>query len=698
MFCFFRSALRVSLGIVVLSILLKYLNVDFSGNSLNEHVSISWNHTPQQIADLTEELIETTKAFNDHIASLSSNLTVEGVLLPYIDFENESQLLINQLFFYQYVSSDKDIRDASTAAEELFSEKMIEQSLRTDVYEVFKKLQEKVDSGMLSIASKEHQLFLSKTMLGFRKNGLHLPEDQRQVVKSYLSKLKELCIHFSKNANEENGYILFSKEELEGVPKSTVDSFEQVDKDGVQLYKMTFKYPDIFPVSGFANNETTRKTVYLGNGDKCKANNVILEEIIALRYKLAKLLGFNSFSDYVLDETLAQNVTTAVSFLTDLRRKLTPLAQIELEKLSEFKGAEVFKWDFKYLENKMLSKQYQVNETEIAEYFPMESTIEKMLAIYEKLFDLEFQPVLTNTSVWHEDVRQYLVLIGEGSNKKFLGVIYFDLHPREGKYGHAANFGIAPGYAKRDGKSRAYPITALVCNFSKKTESKPSLLKHYEVKTFFHELGHGIHDLLGRTEVARFHGTNVPRDFVETPSQSFEFWTWEKSILKNLSSHYLTNEPLSDTLIDNLVSTKHVNGALHALRQLHFGLFDLAVHQLEDDESLELLNISRLWNNLSNEVSLISSGNYTVDSYGSFGHIAGGYESGYYSYFFSEVFGDDIYYTLFKDDPMSVENGRKYRDIVLSKGNSEDIMDNLKLLLGREPTSDAFLKEYGLDK
>ena len=161
---------------------------------------------------------------------------------------------------------------------------------------------------------------------------------------------------------------------------------------------------------------------------------------------------------------------------------------------------------------------------------------------------------------------------------------------------------------------------------------------------------------------------------------------------------YLTNESLSDTLIDNLVSTKHVNGALHALRQLHFGLFDLAVHQLEDDESLELLNISRLWNNLSNEVSLISLGNYTVDSYGSFGHIAGGYESGYYSYFFSEVFGDDIYYTLFKDDPMSVENGRKYRDIVLSKGNSEDIMDNLKLLLGREPTSDAFLKEYGLDK
>ncbi|KAK6455291.1 uncharacterized protein RJT20DRAFT_130068 [Scheffersomyces xylosifermentans] len=702
MYCFLKSAFHITVVIGLLSVALSWLN----GNELpveNDVViegigEVTWNHTPQQIEDLTQELISKTVKFHDQIASLKDNVTVEDVLLEYINFENENQFLKNQLSFYQYVSTDQDVRDASTKADEVYGNRMVEESLREDLFEVFSLLSKKIDEQGIPLDS-EYKLYLERLLKGFKRRGLHLSLEDREKVKQYLQQLNELSIQFSKNLNEEKGFLLFTAEELAGVPESTIDSLDVVNENDTQYYKMTFKYPDYIPVAGFAKNQTTRERAYLGYGNRNVNNNEILEQLLQVRFKLAKLVGYDSFSDYVLDERLAKNATTVSLFLDDLRTNLIPLGQKELSRLVDLNnGTEVFKWDYSYLENILLESQYEVNENEIAQYFPMDSTVAKMLNIYETLFDLEFKQETENVQAWHEDVKQFSVYKKDpvDGKKAYQGTIYFDMHPREGKYGHAANFGMAPGYLKRD-NSRAHPITVLVCNFSKKTEKNPSLLKHYEVKTFFHELGHGIHDLLGHTKTASFHGTNVPRDFVEAPSQSFEFWTWEKSVLRNLTSHFETNEPLSDDLIDKLISTKHVNGALLALRQLHFGIFDLSVHNITDVNELEQLNISNLWNNLSKDITLLSTGNHTIDSYGSFGHIGGGYESAYYSYFYSEVFADDIYYTLFKEDPLNVANGRRYRDEVLSKGDSEDILTNLASLLGREPNSNAFLQEHGLE-
>lgn len=237
-----------------------------------------------------------------------------------------------------------------------------------------------------------------------------------------------------------------------------------------------------------------------------------------------------------------------------------------------------------------------------------------MLNIFEKLFGLVFVELnaedrknISPTGkaediVWHEDVIMFSVWNDQSEGGEFVGYLYLDMHPRPSKYGHAANFNLQPGFLEPDGKTRWYPATALVCNFSKPTPKKPSLLKHDEVVTLFHELGHGIHDLAGRTKFSRFHGTSTVRDFVEAPSQMLENWCWTPSQIKSLSGHFETGDKIPDDLVERLVSTKNVNGALFNLRQLHFGIFDMAVHSPKSHDEVEKLNPAALYNDLRVEI------------------------------------------------------------------------------------------------
>lgn len=653
----------------------------------------AWDHTPAQILSTTKDYIERLVRFNDELALIETP-TVANVLIPYGDFANANYEFESRIPFYQYVLEDAALRDAGQEASRLINEADIEQSLRVDLYEVFKRL---ADSNPTDFPNAEAKRLLEKVILGFERNGLHLSEAKRAELKAHQSKLNELLLVFSKNSNEEDGFVSFTLEELEGVPELVVNQFE-VDDDG--LYKVLFKYPDIFPVLKFARREATRKRAFVQDANKLTQNGPLLEQLVRTRFHMAHTLGYDNFSKYVLEDRLAKTERRVVDFLEDLKRRLTPLALEELAKLKALKGDKDFYiWDQRFYDNLMLEREYQVNTTKISEYFPLQSTIEKMFGFYERIFDVKFveEP---KVRAWHPDVKQFAVYQNITRNtaqgEQFLGWLYLDLHPRKGKYGHAANFGLTPGYVDKQGH-QVRPVTALVCNFSKPTKSAPSLLKHDEVVTFFHELGHGMHDLLSFTCYARFHGTNVPRDFVEAPSQSFEYWTWSKDEIKALSSHYQTGEPIPDVLVDQLVKSKNVNGALFNLRQLHFALFDMKLHTISSEDELAQLDLLKLWNDLREQVCHISNGGTLTYGYGSFGHIAGGYESGYYGYLFSKVYADDIYYSIFKGDPLNVENGIRYRDKVLAKGNSRDVLDGVVELLGREPNLDAFLKELGVN-
>lgn len=254
-----------------------------------------------------------------------------------------------------------------------------------------------------------------------------------------------------------------------------------------------------------------------------------------------------------------------------------------------------------------------------------------MMKIFEKLLGLEFVEVDDECKdVWHPDTKQFRVYNekpSDGSEQTFVGWLYLDLHPREGKYGHAANFGLQSGFIEKNG-TRHYPATSLVCNFSKPSATKPSLLKHDEVVTLFHELGHGIHDLVAITRYARFHGTSVVRDFVEAPSQMLENWCWSEKELTDLSGHWETGERLPKKIVDDLIRSKHVNDGLFNLRQLHFGLFDMKVHSATNAEEVEALNLSRTYNTMRTEIAMLDPPEENPDEFGhgeaTFGHLMGG--------------------------------------------------------------------------
>jgi metallopeptidase MepB len=355
-------------------------------------------------------------------------------------------------------------------------------------------------------------------------------------------------------------------------------------------------------------------------------NNVpLFQEILELRDEGARLLGFPDHASKVISQKMAKDTKTVNDFLGDLKVRLAEGGQKEQAKLLEYKKKDCeergvpfdgnfYMWDTSFYSRIMKEKDYSVDEVAISQYFPVESTFNGMLKIFEEIFGFVFVELkeedrakLSPTGksediAWHEEVRIYSVWDDDAAGGAFNGYLYIDLHPRDNKYGHNANFNLEPGFITEDGK-RHYPVTALVCNFSKPSANKPALLKHHEVVTMFHELGHGIHDLSGRTRFSYTHGTSVVPDFVEAPSQMLENWCWTPSVLKSLSQHWETKESIPDELIEKLVATKNLNSATAYLTQLLIGTFDMTIHTPESHEAVKAINAGKLWNELRRDIT-----------------------------------------------------------------------------------------------
>ncbi|EMR64161.1 putative metallopeptidase protein [Eutypa lata UCREL1] len=585
--------------------------------------------TKESIVGDATGLCDTTRALLDKIVAdvspADNKASFGSVLAPMIEDENHAQLSSRILGFYQYVSGDADLRNASTEAEKLMDDFSIECNMREDVFTlvdaVFKAQKEKKESDL----DPESLRLLEKERKGYIRNGLSLPKGpQRDRFKEIKKRLSQLGIEFQKNLNEENGGLWFAKEELDGVPEDVLDGLEKGTGENEGKVKLSFKYPDLFPTLKFAKNPETRKKVFISNENKCNQNIPLFKEAVLLRDEAARLLGYPNHAAFRIEDKMAKDPAVVNTFLADLRTRLAPGGVKEKAHLLEIKkkdeearglksDGEYYLWDHRFYDRMMVEQEYSINENKIAEYFPLTSTVQGMLKIFEELFGFAFVELgpeerkrLSPTGkaedvAWHEDVILFSVWDDSSEGDGFVGYLYLDLHPRQGKYGHAANFNLQPGYLKKDG-SRRYPATALVCNFSKPTPKKPSLLKHEEVVTLFHELGHGIHDLSGRTKYSRFHGTATVRDFVEAPSQMLENWCWTPSQIRSLSTHYESGEKIPEDLIEKIISVKHVNDALFNLRQLHFGIFDMTVHSPASHADLEALDPSVLYNELREQI------------------------------------------------------------------------------------------------
>lgn len=623
--------------------------------------------------DTKEMLAQSKKVTDDVVGQIAErDATFQTVLLPMVHDENLQTLKAHILGFYQSVSTEQALRDASTEAEKLMDEYSIEAAMREDVFKLVDaalKKGDKLDPESQRILEKEHKAFV--------RNGLDIPAGpKRDRFKEIKKRLSQLGIAFSKNLNEEKGGLWLTADELNGVPE---DVLSLLKKEG-DNYWLTFKYPDLFPTLKYATDSATRQKVFVSNENKCNQNVPLFREAIILRDEAARLLGYPNHAAFRIEDKMAKTPKTVDDFLGDLRQRLSQGGLDEIETLKKMKQADLesrgekfdgryYLWDHRFYDRMMEEKDYQLDQQLISEYFPLQTTIRGMLEIFEQLFGLAFVEVVGKDRdsispsgkgediVWHEEVQVFSVWDDEDEGGGFVGYLYLDLFPRTGKYGHAANFNLQPGFIQENG-TRRYPATALVCNFSKPTAKKPSLLKHDEVTTLFHELGHGIHDLVSRTTYSRFHGTNTVRDFVEAPSQMLENWCWTPSQLKALSRHYSTlssdyydswkeaagsnaekaEERIPDDLIQKLIKTKNLNGALFNLRQLHFGTFDMTIHEPKDHASLEAMDISETYNALRKDISkidgpeVLGEGNKWGNGQATFGHLMGGYDAGKIAY------------------------------------------------------------------
>ncbi|KFA48701.1 hypothetical protein S40293_08513 [Stachybotrys chartarum IBT 40293] len=678
--------------------------------------------TPESILSDTSRLNNVTKSVMDKVVADVSldKATFANVLEPILKDDNKDWIQT----FYAHVSTDAALREASTKAEEIAREFSIECRMREDVFRLVDAAYSTRESQSLE---PEPAHILAKYRQQYIRNGLLLPAGpKRDRFKEIQKRISALSVQGQKNLNEEKGVIWFTPKELEGVPPDDIDidSLEKGTGENEGKVKLTFKYNHFFPLMKHCVNGETRRTFMMAESNKSNINVPIFQEIIELRDEAARLLGYENHASVKLEENMAKTPKKVLVFLGDLRTRLAPGGKKDADKLLEYKKKDLeergvpfdgnlYMWDVPFYSRMLKEKEYSIDEIKISQYFPVESTFAGMLQIFEKIFGLVFVKLeeadrarLSPTGKaddirWHEDVVLYSVWDEEEAGGGFVGYLYLDLHPRDNKYGHNANFNLEPGYIKDDG-SRHYPATALVCNFSKPSPSKPALLKHHEVVTLFHELGHGIHDLSGRTRFSYTHGTNTVSDFVEAPSQMLENWCWTPNVLRSLSRHWETNEPIPEELVERLVKTKHFNSATNTLAQLVVGIFDMTVHTPESAQAVKELNPGRLWNQIRHDISGIKGpedqgeGLEWGNRHATIGHFIGGYDAGYYGYLWSEVFSTDMFYSFFKQNPMDGEQGRRYRRTVLQRGGSIDEMEFLKEFLGREPSTEQFYKELGL--
>ncbi|KAJ7069838.1 metallopeptidase MepB [Mycena amicta] len=660
----------------------------------------AWQETPEDVLRLTKELIAKDRAVEDKIGALSpsseSECNFQSVFVALANAGADFDVT-EPLAFYQNVSPSKELRDASTEADGLIRDYSVESSMRVDVYKAKLAAEKNIKaSGVWDQLSSEDKRLVDKMVLDGKRAGLGLPEDKQATLMTLQKELSKVCLEFDKNFNEEKGVISFTKEELDGVPADVVSGYTKRTEGTTELYDVTYKTPDIFPVFKFANDPETRRKAYEGHESRLAVNVPLVEKFLDLRRKIAKILDYPTWADYSTEVKMVKTAKNVVDFLDDLENKLKPVGKKDRETLLAIKekdhaarglafDGEFYIWDYRYYDEKFIQSSLALDESLVKEYFPVSVVVPAILEIYQNMLGVRFETI--NGTTWHPEVQQYAVWEKDAKDETgFLGYCYLDLFPREGKYSHAAVWPIFSGYTAADGKRR-YPLTAMVANLAKPTPDKPALMRHDDVVTFFHEMGHVFHGLLSQTKFARFHGTRVARDFVEAPSQMLENWCWEPEVLKQMSRHYKTNEPLSPELIEKIIKSRYVNVGLFFLRQVFFAKFDIKVHTDQEHEDYTLL-----WNRLREEISLVKSGK-ACPGQGSFGHIASGYDAGYYSYTYSLVFASDMYATVFKGDPLDPARGRLYRDKILKFGGSREELDSLADFLGRPPNSEAFLQE-----
>ncbi len=598
---------------------------------------------------------------------------------------------VARLSFMKDIHKDAAVRDAGGACEERAGKYAVALSARKDLYLAMKGYLQ--NGGKTEKLDAEQQRLIEIMMLDFKRNGLELSDADRAKLVQIRSRLTELQTKFGKNLNEDKSSIEVKKADLDGLPEDFIAAHADPKKKGV--YVLTTKYPDYYPVMENAKKEAVRRKLqvaFMGKGGP--ENRKLLDEAVALRAQAAHLLGYKTHADYVAEDRMAKDAATIEAFLTRMKTGLKPGLERERAIMTEMKvkdtgdkKAVIHSWDWRYYENQIKRRDYAIDDEAVRAYFPADKVMNGMFKVYETLFAIELKEV-PGAEVWADGVKLYEVR--DAGTKKLVAKFYVDLYPRDGKYGHAAEFTLSPGHMVDEGYR--IPMAGLVVNFQPPAAGKPALLSMDEVDTMFHEFGHVMHESLTTARYATQAGTRTALDFVEAPSQMLENWAYSPQVLALISADPKDpTKPLPAELAQKLNAARKYDAGVRYMRQVFLGSFDFAIHTSDKADSDAVAK--KLWAELMGFPE--DKGEHFA---GTFGHMMGGYDGGYYGYLWSEVFAADMFTRFAKDGVLNATVGRQYRDRVISRGRVVPPDALLRDFLGRDPNEDAFLTMIGIKK
>ncbi len=644
------------------------------------------NISAEDITRGTDRAIDEARGVLDDAVAPKDDRSFANTLMPVDRIGDILSHAFARFAFMGYVHPDAGVRKAANDAQEKLNTFGVEMIFRDDLNAAVREYAETDEAANLE---GEKARFLEFLLRDLRRAGHELDPAVRGAVKEKTQRLVELGVRFQNNIDEWSDHILVTNDELEGLPRSFAESLETDEETG--KLKVTLDYPHILPFTENAKRRDLREELSRKfNTQAVAENRPLLEEAIQLRDEIANAFGLSSWAHHQLEEQMAKTPEAIFDFYEKLLPPLTEQGKADVGEMAALLASddgddEVQVWDWRFYDTQQRKTDYGVDPFDVAAYFPLDAVLDGMFELVQETFGLTFEEV-DASAAWHPDVR--LFSMSDTASGEELAHFYLDLFPREGKYGHAAEFPLVLSRRLEDG-SYQNPLCAMVANFTKPTKSAPSLLQHSEVETLFHEFGHVLHQNLGRTELARFSGTNVERDFVEAPSQIMQHWVWRVEVLKKFARHYETGEPIPDSLVDKLVEARQLNIAVHQLRQLQFGWLDQEIHKPGASKDL----VQALKDAAA--ISLLPHPEGTF-SLASFGHLMGGYDAAYYGYMWSEVYGDDMFSVFEEKGATNPEVGMAYRREVLEKGGAVDADEMLRKFLGREPDNKAFLNKLGI--
>ena len=604
-----------------------------------------------------------------------------------VRLDNDTSLFI----FQQFVSTDGNTRDQARAADEMVSNWGTELGKREDLYKAVKAYADTNPT-----LTGEQKRLLEFTMRDYRRAGMTLPIEKRDRLKAIEIELTKLGIEFEQTIAEDQTKVPLQLSELKGVPADVIGRHTKIG----EMVLLGLDGPTYSLTMDYCENASTRQKVWTMYRRRGGARNVrTLEKLLKLRAEGAALLGYANTVDYEIETRMAKNSQTVAKFYNDLEPIVRKKAELERDELLALKRKQTKNakatfdpWDYGFYKNLVKEQKYSVDSEKVAEYFPMERVVEGLITVAQGAFGIELKDVTANAAslnlpLWHADVKLYEVK--DKASGEVLGHMYTDLYPRENKYSHAACWGLRSRKVWPDGTVQK-PLAALVCNFSKPTADKPSLLPHDEVETFFHEFGHGLHQMLTETSYARFSGTAVARDFVEAPSQMLENWIWNAEVLKTFAKHYKTGEVLPDKMLNGMKAARTFGSGIETQGQLFLGRMDQAFHTVVSGEVDTTKVAGQVYE--ANTIYKAVPGTFFQAA---FTHL-NGYEGAYYGYLWSLVYAQDLWTRIEDKGVLNPDAGMYYRKKILARGGSMDEMEMLRDYLGREPNMEAFYKHLGL--